>query len=205
MAAVARFNRVWRGNTISSRASTSCTSLLSPLYSSMVVRHGPCLLLWGKDPGFRDQVPEEVSPYLLHGAQDQRLGAEEDQPPFERTRTSCRKLSRDGNLHGSGMSRATTASPKPSSKAPNVRGVGDAEKMLDEHQGVDIPCSCRNCSQRLQQKRLEEDRCWIVTYVHATTHSVEGLKLTECICPFPPREVPFQCYCRYTELRHITI
>ena len=30
---------------------------------------------------FRDQVPEETSPYLLLGAQDQRLGAEQDQLP----------------------------------------------------------------------------------------------------------------------------
>ena len=34
-----------------------------------------------KDPGFRNQVHEETSPRLPLGAQDQRLGAEQDQLP----------------------------------------------------------------------------------------------------------------------------
>ena len=34
-----------------------------------------------KDPGFRNDVHEETSPYLLLGAPDQRLGAEQDQLP----------------------------------------------------------------------------------------------------------------------------
>ena len=41
-----------------------------------------------KDPSFRDQVHEETSPYLLLGAQDQQLGAEQDQLPFGCTGTS---------------------------------------------------------------------------------------------------------------------
>ena len=36
--------------------------------------------LWEKDPSVRDQVPEETSPHLLLGAQDQWLGIEQDQP-----------------------------------------------------------------------------------------------------------------------------
>ena len=35
----------------------------------------------GKDSGIRDQVPEKTSPHVLLEAQDQRLGAEQDQLP----------------------------------------------------------------------------------------------------------------------------
>ena len=68
----------------------SSTSLLSPPSSSTAVKHGPCLLTLEKkkkDPGFRNQVHEEISPYLLLGAQDQRLGAEEEQHPLGSTGT----------------------------------------------------------------------------------------------------------------------
>ena len=52
----------------------------------MAVKHGNYLLILNKkDPGLRNQVPEETSPHLLLGAQDQRLGAEQDQLPFEST------------------------------------------------------------------------------------------------------------------------
>ena len=37
--------------------------------------------LWKKNPGFRKQVHEEASPYLVLGAQDKLLGAEQDQLP----------------------------------------------------------------------------------------------------------------------------
>ena len=58
-------------------------------------------------------------------------------------------MRRDGNLRGSGMSHATTASPKPSFRAP--WGVGDPvvgrgsagwTTSKSEH-----PCPCQNCSQ----------------------------------------------------------
>ena len=44
----------------------------------MAVKYGPCLLILTKkkDPGVRNQVPEETSPHPLLGAQDQRLGAD---------------------------------------------------------------------------------------------------------------------------------
>ena len=41
-----------------------------------------------KDPGFRHRVPEETSSHLLLRAQDQRLGAEQDQLPGGSTGTS---------------------------------------------------------------------------------------------------------------------
>ena len=79
MAAMARLNKIWRCNTISSLVSSNSTDLLLPPSSSVAVKHGPCLLALKKDPGFRNQVPEETSLHLLLGAQDQRLGAEQDQ------------------------------------------------------------------------------------------------------------------------------
>ena len=75
----------------------------------MAVKHGPCFLTLKKErkkkkkkkksiQAFRNQVHEEASSYLLLGAQDQRLGAEQDQLPRGSTGTSSSK--RDGNLHG---------------------------------------------------------------------------------------------------------
>ena len=60
------------------------------------------------------------------------------------------QLSRDGNLRGSGMSHATTVSPKPCFRAP--WRVGDAV-VGRENAGLTIsknghPCSCQNCPQR---------------------------------------------------------
>ena len=60
----------------------------------MAVKHGPCLLTRKKGPGFRNQVPEETSLHLLLGAQDQRLGPEQNQLPCGSTGTSsgnCRE------------------------------------------------------------------------------------------------------------------
>ena len=65
-------------------------------------------------------MPEETSPHPLLGAQDQRLGAEQDQPPCGSTEASSGNCRETGNLHGPSVSHATTASPKPSLR------VGDA-------------------------------------------------------------------------------
>ena len=63
------------------KASSICTSLLSPPSSFTAVKHVPCSLTLEKkkDSGFRKPVHEETSPYPLLGAQDHRLGAEQDQ------------------------------------------------------------------------------------------------------------------------------
>ena len=74
MAAMARFNRIWQSNTI---------SFASKLHKSLVTS----ILLYGcekrtlladseKDPGFRNHVPNSISPHLLLGAQDQQLSVE---------------------------------------------------------------------------------------------------------------------------------
>ena len=87
-------------------------------------------------------------------------------------------LSRDGNLHGSGMSHATTASPKQTFQL--LRHLGgwttqwSLEEMLDgQHQRVDIPAHARTAHNRLLPRRLEEDLCWIVPHVPPTTQSVK--------------------------------
>ena len=45
-----------------------------------------------KDPGLQNQVPEDTSSHLLLGAQDQQLGAEQDQLPCGSTGTKRWKL-----------------------------------------------------------------------------------------------------------------
>ena len=86
------------------------------------------------------------------------------------------QLSRDGNWRGSGMSHATTASPKPS-----IARL--AEVMLGgQHQRVDILAHARAAHKGLLQKRQElrkrTYRCWIIPHVLLTIHSVKGLNWT---------------------------
>ena len=89
MAAMARLNRIWRCNTISfKKASSSSTSLLSSPASSTAVTQGLCLLTEKLNPGFRKQVHLETSLHLLHGAQDQSLGTEQDELACGSTGTS---------------------------------------------------------------------------------------------------------------------
>ena len=113
MAAMARLNGSGGATPSASQASSSCTSLFSPPSSSMAVKHGPCLMTPIKGPCFRNQMPEGTSPHLLLRAQDRRLGAGQDQLLLWGHRNLFWQLSRDGNLRGSGMSHASTASPKP--------------------------------------------------------------------------------------------
>ena len=87
--AMARLNRIWWWNTISFTGKFK-------LYKSFVT----FILLYGcetwtlfadaekKDLCFQNQKPEETSPHLLLGAQDQQLGAEQDQLPYGSTGTS---------------------------------------------------------------------------------------------------------------------
>ena len=117
----------------------------------------------------------EETLHLLLRAQDQRLGAEQDQVPCgpinsfwiglgvlrpvhpmgspDATLAQGNllfQLSRDGNVHGSGMSHTTTASPKISLRAPwkfgnAVVGRGNAGWTTSKS---GHSCPCQNCSQR---------------------------------------------------------
>ena len=109
------------------------------------MKQGPSLLTLEKkkDPGFRNQVHGETSSHLPLGAQDQRLGARLTSLWVHRN--LFWQLSRDGVLHGSGMSHATTVSSKPSFKVP---WRWSAEGMLDgQHQKSGHTCPCQNLSQ----------------------------------------------------------
>ena len=115
-----------------------------------------------KDQGFRNQLPEETSPCLLPGAQDQRLGAEQDQLPRGPARTS------PGNCQETEicMVRAYYTPRQPLQNHPSMHFSGWAtligSGMLDvQHQRVDIPAHARCAHKGLLQKRLEED-LWII-------------------------------------------
>ena len=102
------------------------------------------------NPGFRDQVSEETSPHLLLGVQDKTAGCGAKSASLLAGRALFWQLSRDGNLHGSGMLRATTASPKSFFTAPwrtddavVARGNAGWTTPKNGH-----PCPRQNCSQR---------------------------------------------------------
>ena len=145
------------------------------------VKHGLCLLTLKKDPGFQNQVHEETSPYLLPGAQDQWLGAEQDQLPCGSTGTSS------GNHQETEICivRACQAPQQPLKNHPSGHLGGwatpwSAEEMLHgQHQRVDIPAHARTAHNGFLQKRLGEDLCSIVPHVSPTTKSVIGLNWTE--------------------------
>ena len=81
MAAMARLTRIWRCNTVSYESKFNLYK--SPVTSILLYGCKTCTLFVDsgkkKDSGFRKPVHEETSPYPLLGAQDHRLGAEQDQ------------------------------------------------------------------------------------------------------------------------------
>ena len=89
------------------------------------------------------------SPYLLLGSTRPMTGCGASSTSLWVHRNLFWQLSGDGNLHGSGMSHATTTSSKPSFRAPS--GVGDAvvgrgnAGWTTSKSGH--PCPCQNCSQ----------------------------------------------------------
>ena len=133
------------------------------------MKHGPCLLTLKKNSGFRNQVPKETSPRLLLGAQDQRLGAEQNQLPCKSTGTSS------GNCQETETCMVrpyhTTRKPVKNHYSGHLAGWAtpwSAEEMLDRQHA-------RNAHKGLLQKRLEENLCWIIPHAPPTTQSVKGL------------------------------
>ena len=113
------------------------------------------------DPGFRNQVHEESSLYLLLGAQDQRLGAEQDQLPRGSTGTfsgNCQKTE-------TFMVRACHTPRQPLQNHPSGHFRGwatpwSAEEMLDaQRRRVDISHHAGTAYNGLLPKRLEQDLC----------------------------------------------
>ena len=89
-----------RCNTISF---ASKVKLYKSLATSILYGCETWTLALKNDGGFPNQVHEETSPYLLLGAQDQRLVQSKINSLVVHWNL-FRQLSRDGNLHGSGMS-----------------------------------------------------------------------------------------------------
>ena len=105
-------------------ANSSSTSLLSPRSSVVAVKHGPYLLsLKRKIQAFETKCRRKLllSPTWSTGP---RTGCGARSTSLWVHRNLFWQLPRDGNLHGSGMSHDTTASPKPFFRA-HWR-VGDA-------------------------------------------------------------------------------
>ena len=91
------------------------------------------------------------------------------------------QLSRDRNLRGS----TCHIPPQPLQDHPPGH-LGErtmqwsAQEMLDEqHKRVDICAHARTAHYGLQQKRLEEDLCWIIPKVPLMTRLIKGLNWTE--------------------------
>ena len=93
-----------------------------------------------EDPGFQDQVQEEISPHLLSGAQGQRLGAKQDQLPCGATGTSSSNCQETETR----MVRACHAPRQPLQyhHSKHLRGWAtprSAKEMLDEQERTSLP------------------------------------------------------------------
>ena len=126
-----------------------CTSLSSPPSSSMVVKHWPCLLTLQK--GSRFLKPNAWGNFSASPAWSTRpmTGCGTISASMWVHMNPFWQLSRDGNLHGSGMSHALTASSKPCFRTP--RRVGNAmdgrgNAGWTTSKGAHL-CACQNCSQ----------------------------------------------------------
>ena len=111
---------------------------------------------------FRTVCPsEETFPYLLLGAQDQRLGAEQDQLPCGSTGTSPCNCEETETC----MVRACHTPRQPLQNHHSGHHGGwasplSAEDMLDrQHKRADTPVHARTAHKNLLQTRLEEDLC----------------------------------------------
>ena len=130
--------------------------------------------LWKKiDPGFWNQVPQEISLHHWLEAQDHWLGRS--------TGTTS------GNCQSTETCKVWTCltlwQPLQNHSLGHFGGWAmpwSAEEMLDgQHKRVDIPSHARTAHNSCLQWRLEDDLCWIVPYVPLMTQSVKGLNWTD--------------------------
>ena len=153
MVAMTRLNRTWRSNTI--RFASQFKLYKSPVTSILLYDFETWTLLAdseNKDPGFRNHVPEETSPHLLLGAQDQRLRKTNSlvgpQEPLMVT-VKRRKLAWSGHVTRNNSSPPLPPKKKKSFRAPwrvgdAVVGRGNARWTVPKS---GTPCPCQNCSQ----------------------------------------------------------
>ena len=116
MTAMVRLNRIWRCNTISFASKFKVYKSLVTPFSFTADKHGPCL----PTPKKGSRLSKPIS-YLEHKTM---TGCRERSTSLWVCRNLFWQPSRDGHLHGFGMSQARTASPKPSFREP--WRVGDA-------------------------------------------------------------------------------
>ena len=114
-----------------SQARSSTTSLLSPPSSSLAVKHGPFLLTDKRIQAFETKRLRELLP-ISYLSTRPTTGCGARSTSLWVHRNLVWQRSRDGNLHGLGVSHAMTASLKPSFRAPwrvgdSVVGSGNAE------------------------------------------------------------------------------
>ena len=137
------------------------------------------------DPGFQDQVLEETWPHRLLGAEDQRLGVEQDQLLCGPTGTSSNNC-QETETH------VVQACHMPQRFLQNYLSghilgqvtLCSAEEMLDgRHQRADIPAHARTAHNGLPQTRLEGDLCLIVLHVYLTIQFIRGLNWTQSLLP----------------------
>ena len=112
-------------------------------------------------PFLKLKLYKPASPHLLHGAQVQRVSAEQYQLSCGSTGTSS------GNFQGREICMIwachTPRQPRQNHPSGYLGGwvtPWSAEEMLDgQHQRVDSPAYARPAHKGLLQKRLEEDLC----------------------------------------------
>ena len=124
--------------------------LYKSFVTSVAVKHGPCLLTL-KKKGSRLSKQSAWGNFSASPTCSARptTGCGARSTSEWGYRNLFRRLSRDGNLHGSGMSHATTASPKSSFRAPwrmcdavVSRGNAGWTTSKSGHS-----CPCQNCLQ----------------------------------------------------------
>ena len=141
--AMARLNRIWWSNTISSARQVQVAQVSCHLHPPLWLwnMHPDCWLR-EKNPQFLNQVPDETSSHLLLGAQDQQLGVEQDQLPSGPTEpllASVETLTRMVQLSHmprqplQNKSHATAAIPKSSFNLGGWVMPWSAEELLDDN------------------------------------------------------------------------
>ena len=138
------------------------------------------------------KMPEETSPHLLLGTQDQWLGAEQDQLPCGPTGTSfgsCQEM----DICMVQLLCIMPVPPKPFFRSPwragnDVVGRRNAGWTTSKSgNSLPMPELLIMTSCRKEKKKLEKDLCWIAPHVPLTTPSGEwtGLNWSASVLPQP--------------------
>ena len=126
---------------------------------------------------FREQVPEETIPHLLLGAQNQRLGPRPARSTISfllAHRNHFWQFTSVGKSHGSGISRATTTSPKTILQSTldsvRCRGLPRVWWMdnVKEWTSLSVPEPLTTASRRKDWKRISAE--WSLVSPHSNSH-----------------------------------